>query len=150
MPAATSLSAWRQRFAGLPPVTGPVSPCFFRAGFVGPAWLCRIAPGAVALGGLPGWAGKRFTTPGLAVNVLEGGDGLREVMPMRVAQGVSLLDDRPALVLIYGAGSPLLWRRVRDELRVLDAERWLGMTVIDVPGLRRLGWPFLLTRVPGT
>jgi hypothetical protein len=35
---------------------------------------------------------------------------------------------------------------VRDELRALDASHLLGMTVIDLPGLRGQAFPFLLER----
>ena len=34
----------------------------------------------------------------------------------------------------------------RDELRQLDEQHCLCLTFVDLPGLRRLGFPFLLVR----
>ncbi|MBL8365167.1 MAG: hypothetical protein JNN14_07800 [Comamonas sp.] len=42
--------------------------------------------------------------------------------------------------------APRPWRWVRDELRTLDASHLLGMTLIDLPGLRGQAFPFLLER----
>jgi len=28
----------------------------------------------------------------------------------------------------------------------MSPNEWLGMTVLDVPGLRSMGWPFVLKR----
>ena len=53
---------------------------------------------------------------------------------------------RPSVQLHYGAQAPRAWRWVRDELRVLDSHHLLGMTVIDLPGLRGQAFPFLLQR----
>ncbi len=44
------------------------------------------------------------------------------------------------------ASGPLPWRWVTDELRALDDRTLLGMTRIDLPGLRGLAFPFLLER----
>ena len=58
----------------------------------------------------------------------------------------SLADGKPCAVLRYGAESPFPWRHVTDELRSLGDGKLLGMTVIDVPVLRGLAFPFLLVR----
>lgn len=65
---------------------------------------------------------------------------------MRVELASSWLDGKPVIVCRYGADAAWPWRRVRDEFRVLSETTWLGMALIDLPGLRRVGWPFLLTR----
>lgn len=45
-----------------------------------------------------------------------------------------------------GVPAPFPWRFVRDELRAVDAPTLLGMTVVDLPVLRHLAFPFLLER----
>lgn len=126
----------------------PASVCTgdFRADFIGPAWLRHSAPAAVAAGGLRGWQGKRFVTAGQAVNRVRRAGSEALVLPMQTAVRPSLRDGTPVLALTYGDEAPLPWRKVCDELRLLDEEHLLAMTVIDLPGLRRLGLPFLLTR----
>ena len=139
----SSLSAWRARFKSLKmPSTEPASG-FWKASFVGPFWLTRSAPTAICLGGLPGWRGKRFISKASAINVLASGE---ERLPMEIAEMLSLLDCQPALVCTYGAESSWPWRFVRDEFRELSPTSWLGMTIIDLPGIRRLGWPFILNQ----
>ena len=66
---------------------------------------------------------------------------------MSLAEGVSLADGRPALVVSYAPDAPWPWRRVRDELRAApEGPGIVAMTFVDMPGLRRLGGtPFLLT-----
>ena len=142
MANTTSLSAWRARFLTLPAPQPAAIPGFRRVAFVGPFWLRQSAPSAIGLGGLPGWLGKRFISADQAINVLAGGE---ERLPMRVEFGASWLDGKPVLVCGYGRDAPFPWRRVRDEFRVLSETAWLGMTLVDLPGLRRTGWPFLLT-----
>lgn len=134
---------WRDRFARL-----PVPPVASRTGdwqvtFVGPGWLRRSAPIAIAAAGLPGWSGKRLLAADRAVNCLADG---RTVLPMQVAEALSVLDGRPVLAFTYGPAAPWPWCRVRDEIRALAPGRWLGMTVVALPGLRRVGWPFELVR----
>ena len=143
MDSHASLSAWRARFLTLPAPTPASIPGFRRVAFVGPFWLRGSAPMAIALGGLPRWQGKRFSSATQAINVLAGGE---ERLPMQVESATSWLDGRPVLVCRYGADAPFPWRRVRDEFRVLSGTTWLGMTLVDLPGLRRIGWPFLLER----
>ena len=140
---STSLSAWRTRFLSLPAPSLASIPGFRRVSFIGPFWLRGSAPSAIALGGLPGWMGKRFINETQAINVLKGGE---ERLPMRVELASSWLDGKPVMVCRYGTDAAWPWRRVRDEFRVLSGTTWLGMTLIDLPGLRRVGWPFLLTR----
>lgn len=139
------LRAWRERFRTLSPPAPEQLTGFHRARFVGPGWLRHSAPVAIALGGLAGWQGKRFLGAGQATNVTATGERL----PLHVALDASWLDGRPAWRLDYGAAAPLPWRRVRDEVRELAPGCWLGMTLVDLPGLRRIGWPFLLVREPG-
>lgn len=120
------------------------------AQFVRP--LRRVAPAGLGLVGLPRWYGKRFTRRGDVLggtNLVRSGPGLRQVLPMTAAPGRSLLDGRPAVVVSYAPDARRPWRWVRDELRERPDGVVVGMTVLDVPVLRRLGGaPFLLRRVP--
>ena len=119
----------------------------WRATFLGPAPLRALAPAGVARAGLPGWQGKRFwATPdggGLeGTNVVTGGTRLS----MRLVVEASKLDGRPCGVISYAHDAPLPWRAVRDEVRVLDADRLLAVSLLDLPGAGAGALPFLLTR----
>lgn len=119
----------------------------WRASFLGPRSLRAVAPLGVARAGLPGWQGKRFARApdgsGITgTNVLRG--ETRLAMALRVAD--SAVDGRPCGVISYADDAPLPWRHVRDEVRVLDAERLLAMSLLDLPGGGVGALPFLLTR----
>lgn len=83
--------------------------------------------------------------------MLKKGDALTQALA-RVTPGLSQVDGRPGLALHYngmaqaGVPAPFPWRFVRDELRAVDAPTLLGMTVVDLPVLRHLAFPFLLER----
>lgn len=141
-----SLARLRQVFGSLPAPPLSMRSGFYRARFIGPWWLRWFGPLGVALGGLPGWQGKHFLTPDHATNVLQRRGIRTERLQLHCTEGPSPMDGRPSVLLDYGARAPCPWRWVRDELRALDAHRLLGMTVIDVPGLRGRMFPFLLER----
>lgn len=146
-----SLRTLRDLFATLPPPAAAVRDGFFRARFIGPAWLRVPAPLSVHLMGLPNWQGKRFLTPDTATNRVIRNGQPQEYLRMTVLPGKSLVDGKDGLALHYlvqpdGTPSPAPWRWVRDELRALDNDTLLGMTVIDQPLLRLLAFPFLLER----
>ncbi|MCD9154787.1 hypothetical protein [Aeromicrobium duanguangcaii] len=117
------------------------------ASFVTP--LTRVAPFGLGLIGLRHWYGKRFVHAGdgaSGVNLVRRGGGLVETLPMRLSQGISLADGRPALVVEYAADAPRPWRWVRDELRATPDGTVVGMTFVELPVLRAVGGtPFLLT-----
>lgn len=119
---------------------------FWRARFIGPWWLRLTGRPSVALAGLRGWQGKRFLTPERATNILRRADGEIEHLAMRCAIVTTDLDGQPVAALTYGASGPVPWRWVTDELRALDDRTLLGMTRINLPGLRGLAFPFLLER----
>lgn len=118
------------------------------ASFVTP--LRSVAPRGLGLIGLRHWYGKRFRRDGVAVtgvNLVRRDGTLVETLPMEVRSGTSLGDGRVALVVSYPTGSPRPWPWVHDELRAMADGTVVGMTVVDLPVLRRLpGTPFLLTR----
>jgi hypothetical protein len=116
----------------------------YRAEFVGPAWLRALAPPSLALGGLAGWWGKAFDGRGGALNIVVRDGNQRRVLPMMVARVPSLIDGALGLTLSYPKGSPFPWPWIVDEVRRLDEQTFLCMTVVKPKGLRRLAFPFVL------
>lgn len=57
-----SIRELKALFSTLPPPDAALRHGFFRARFIGPAWLRLSGRPSVALSGLPGWQGKRFLT----------------------------------------------------------------------------------------
>lgn len=146
-----SVRSLTRAWAGLRPLTEDEVAGDLEASFVPP--LHRIAPRGLALVGLPRWFGKRLRADGTGVNLIRPrgrGSGLIETLPMQVGAGPSMIDGQPALIVTYPPNGPRPWRWVRDELRERADGVVVGMTVLDLPGLRRLGGtPFLLHRVLG-
>jgi hypothetical protein len=118
----------------------------YKATFIGPAFLRYIAPKLLPLGGLKGWYGKAFSQETRAINLLDQKGRLIERVPMERAITQSKFDLRNALVLTYGPEAPLPLRALRDEFRWLDQKTLLGITIVDLPILRRITLPFLLRR----
>jgi hypothetical protein len=141
-----SLAEISRLFQRLPPATPEARRGFYRARFIGPWWLRHSAGPSVALSGLPGWQGKRFLDVHNAINVVRTRQGLAEKLPMHCIEGPSLVDGKHGVTLHYPCHGPLPWRWIRDELRQLNEHSLLGMTVIDLPLLRRLAFPFVLQR----
>jgi cholesterol oxidase len=143
-----SVRSLRRAWPGLRPLAPDEVLGDLEASFVAP--LRSVAPRGLGLIGLRRWYGKRFRGDGASVtgvNLVRRDGGLVETLPMEVRSGTSLGDGRPALVVSYPAGSPRPWPWVRDELRAMADGTVVGMTVVDLPVLRRLpGTPFLLTR----
>lgn len=152
-----SLGALRRLFRQSPPATSLPSPGDYLVTFVGPTVLRVAAPRAIAIGGMPGWRGKRFADGGTALNLVErhrgndhddddGAGALQTTMPMQVTVEDSWLDGRPAIVCAYGAAGPVPWRWVRDEFRPLDDSRLIGLTLAGGPWSRVVAAPLLLSR----
>ena len=141
-----SLGQLLARYRQLPAVPAALRTGQWRARFIGPWWLRLSAGPSIALSGMPGWYGKRFASPQAAHNLQRRGDTLQALLPMHCSEQASWLDGRPCAALGYGESARRPWRWVRDELRQLDERRWLCLTFVDLPLLRRLGFPFLLER----
>lgn len=141
-----TLDSARELFAMLSPPSTLAGT--WRAEFVGPSWLGRLARLALPLSVLRGWYGKRFDIHGQGENLVLRAGVLQGIVPMLEVHKASKLDGHPAAVATYGPHTPLSLRYVEDELRALDADTLLGMMTFRIPGLRRLGLPFLLRRVP--
>jgi hypothetical protein len=122
-----------------------------RAEFVGDGWWRAAGPRVAAVAGMPGWWGKQFEAPAGDQAVLEGhnllmrhGQMLRSY-PMRARVAPSRTDGVPSLVVSYPLPAPWQWRQVTDELRPLDADTLVGLTVTTLPTFPA-GLPFLLHR----
>ncbi|MEZ4643531.1 MAG: hypothetical protein R3E31_12505 [Chloroflexota bacterium] len=116
----------------------------FRAEFVGPAWLRSLAGPALALGGLKGWWGKTFDGQGNGMNLVRLDSDICPRLPVRLQQLPSRLDGQPTMTVVYPPTSPYPWPWIVDELRWLDAETMLGMTIVTKAGLHRFPFPFVL------
>lgn len=152
-----SIGELKALFSSLKPPAPAMRHGFFRAAFIGPAWLRLSARPSLEVSGLPGWQGKKFLSADDATNILKKGDTLVEALAMRVTPGTSQVDGQQGVALHYVSGVPgvpgtdgkpvpLPWRWVRDELRAVDDNTILGFTVINLPLLRLMAFPFLLTR----
>ena len=146
---ADSIAALRDAFraAAVPDPARLVG--IHQAFIAGPCWLRCTSPPAIALLGMPGWAGKRFSGPvedgALAgCNVRRSRGQLAESLPMTANLEASALDGQPAVVARYGEAARWPWRGVRDELRAVGPEVLLGLSHGLAPGSG--GLPFLLLR----
>ena len=138
-----SLSDLRKLFASLDPPDPASLTGFYRGLFVGPGWLRASWGPLLAITGLGGWWGKEFKGDGAVNLVLRIGE-YRRVFPMHFIQQPSYLDGRPGLALRYRRDNPFPWPIVLDELRRIDAETSLGMSLVDLGALRRQAFPFIL------
>ena len=141
-----SVHKLRQLFASLRPPQPDNMTGFFRARFVGPFWMRLSGPSTLSVTGLPGWQGKRFLGNAKATNVLLIKGQHREALSMTVVAGPSLEDGKAGVALHYGLDAPRPWRWVRDELRAIDENTILGITIVDAPILRYFRFPFVLER----
>lgn len=139
-----SLKQFRDLFASLsvPEVTSIRG--VYRAAFVGPGWLRTSAGPALALSGLGGWWGKEFNADGTAVNIVLRAGKFSTRFPMKLVTTKSFIDGKDGLAVHYQAGNPFPWMYIVDELRRMDEDTLLGMTLANVNGLRRQAFPFTL------
>jgi hypothetical protein len=95
--------------------------------------------------GLGGWWGKEISRDdGEAINLVHRQGEYHRIFPMYFIQQISFLDRKPGLALRYEKDNPFPWPMILDELRRLDAETILGMTLVDLTVLRRQAFPFIL------
>lgn len=141
-----SLTAIRQLFARLePPEAGSLTG-IFRGFFIGPAWLQRLWPPLLAVTGLGGWCGKEIDPSGNAINLTFRQGRYERRFPMYFVHQASYLDRKPGLALRYQKDSPFPWPFILDELRRIDSETVLGMTLADIRPFRRMAFPFILQK----
>lgn len=133
-------------FGSLPSPVMPPLPGDYQAEFVGPAWLRLTAGPSLALTSLAGWRGKRFALDRV-VNLVarRGVTTLQEALTMQPRVEPSSVDGKPAVRLHYPPSAGVPWRWAIDELRPLSDGCWLGMMHAELPLLRHLHFPFLLS-----
>lgn len=138
-------------FGSLSKPKAPPLPGDYLAEFVGPAWLRLTAGPSLALTSLSGWRGKRFAL-GSAVNLVarRGSAQLQEALAMQPRVEPSSVDGQPAVRLHYPPSAGVPWRWAIDELRPLADGCWLGMMHAELPLLRHLHFPFLLSPAAST
>lgn len=146
LPLDARVSFYRRTFSTLRAPTGEALRGRFRAVFVGPWWLRLPARPSIGLAGLRNWFGKELTGPGDAYNLVWRRGELARSLPMTLNHRASVLDGAPCGVLFYGPKSPFPFGHIVDELRALNDDCLLGMTIVEAPLLRNLGLPFLLLR----
>jgi hypothetical protein len=139
-----SLFDFRGLFASLePPKTGALQG-LFRGSFVGPGWVRRLAGPLLVITGLGGWWGKDFDPHGNAINLVWRKGQIERRFPMTLVEQVSYIDHKSSLALRYAASNPFPWPLIVDELRSINQELVLGMTLTRLGLLQRLALPFVL------
>ena len=116
----------------------------YKGYFVGPTWLRKMAVPLLVITGMGDWRGKSIDPGGKIINLVSTRKGLKCKMPMKMVEQDSLIDGKLGLALSYSASNPFPWPRVIDELRSIQPNLLLGMTIIQVGPLRRLPLPFVL------
>jgi hypothetical protein len=139
-----SMADCRALFAQLAPVDIGELQESFQSAFTGPRWLQIVAPRLLVMGGMGGWCGKWFDGQGKGHNWVRRQGDIQGIMPVELKKRPSLIDGQPTCTVIYPHGSRFPWPLIIDELRRLDDQTILGMTIIDIPLLRRVAHPFLL------
>ena len=142
-----SLFAFRGLFSSLEPPKTSLMQGFFRGMFVGPGWLRRLAVPLLVVTGLGGWWGKDFSTEGHACNLVLRKGQFKRCFPMTLVEQASFIDGRPGLALRYAASNPFPWPLIVDELRCINQDLVLGMTMAKLGPLQRLALPFVLQPV---
>jgi hypothetical protein len=139
-----SIGWYRAQFSTLDSPTMADMNGRFRAEFVGPGWLRAIAPPGLAPLGLGGWWGKTFDGQGGGMNIVQRKGQLQEIIPIVLKEADSRINGRSGLNITYPPGSRFPWPWVVDEIRWLDDNTILGMTLMTKAGMHRLALPFLL------
>jgi len=116
----------------------------YRGAFVGPAWLRWLGGPLLVITRMGKWLGKDIDAEGRALNLVQTGGGIVQKFPMRLVEQESLIDGKPGLALRYEASNPFPWPWIIDELRSIQPDLVLGMTVTQIGSLARLPLPFVL------
>lgn len=139
-----SLGELRQHFISLEPPEPGSMLGVMRGYFVSPGWLKKLWGPTLAIFGLGGWRGKEIDLQGKAVNIVLRKGSLERRFPMYFVQEVSHLDKKPGLAFRYQSGNPFPWNLIVDELRRIDEQHVMGMTLAEIGPLSRLAFPFIL------
>jgi len=116
----------------------------YKGSFVGPGWLRGLAGPMLAITRMGKWLGKDIDAEGRAINLVQTREGMVQKFPMRLVEQDSLIDGKPGLALRYEASNPFPWPWIIDELRSIQPDLVLGMTITRIGPLVRLPLPFVL------
>ena len=141
-----SLTEFQEYFSTLAIPDLATLPGKYRAAFVGPGWLRASAGPALALSGLGGWWGKEIYPDETAINIVLRAGTFSKCFKMKFIQEKSFIDSRSSITLHYQPGNPFPWMYIVDEIRQVDGQTLLGMTLANLRGLRGLAFPFILEK----
>lgn len=116
----------------------------YRGTFVGPAWLRALAGPLLVITRMGKWLGKDIDPEGRALNLVRTRGSIMQKFPMRLVERESLIDGKPGLALRYEDSNPFPWPWIIDELRSIQPDLVLGMTITRMGPLVRLPLPFVL------
>lgn len=139
-----SLSELRRYFFSLKPPEPGSMQGLMRGYFVGPGWLKKLWGPTLFLFGFSGWCGKEINPQGEAFNILLRKGKFEKRFPMYFVQEPSHLDGQPGLAFRYHSGNPFPWNLIVDELRRIDEQHVMGMTLAELGPLKRMAFPFVL------
>jgi len=116
----------------------------YRGSFVGPSWLQALAGPLLVITRMGKWIGKDIDPGGRALNLVRTKGGIVHKFPMQLVERESLIDGKPGLALRYEDSNPFPWPWIIDELRSIQPDLVLGMTITRIGPLVRLPLPFVL------
>ena len=116
----------------------------YKGSFVGPAWLRALVGPLLVITRMGKWLGKDIDPGGRALNLVRTRGGIVQKFPMRLVEHESLIDGKPGLALRYEDSNPFPWPWIIDELRSIQPDMVLGMTITRIGPLVRLPLPFVL------
>lgn len=141
-----SLTRVANLFRQLPTPTESLPRGDYRAEITGPLWLRKTARPLLASIGFSNWYGKRILDNSSAINLKDDAENRTEFLPMLLAIEPSRLDGKPAWVLRYPPSTHFPVRNMADEIRPLEGASLLGISYTELPGMGKIGLPFLLHR----
>lgn len=139
-----SLSEFKRYFASLQAPNPGSLRGFFKGYFVGPGWLRKSAQPLLTITGMGDWRGKYMESGGMIINLVQTKDGLERKLPMHLIERDSIIDGRGGIALCYEGSNPFPWPWMTDEIRSIQADWLLGMTIVQWGALVRLPLPFVL------
>jgi hypothetical protein len=140
------LRKFRALFGALPIPEANSLPGKYHGTFVGPAWLRIGVKPALPVTGLGGWWGKNIFEDSTGINIILRNGQFSTRFPMELICGKSVIDGQEGLALRYQKGNPFLFMFIVDEIRRIDGITLLGMSRLNVPGLRWFAIPFVLQK----
>jgi hypothetical protein len=144
-PLPNTLSGIMALFESLPPATTIPDNTRFLGQSIGPTWLIAMGWPLLNFGTLAGWKGKQFHDNGRVLNLVERKGIESEIVPIQASIADYSKHSGAVVNLSYPSDTTFPWNKVTDELRPLPDGRFLGVTTVDLPLIKALPYPFVLT-----